>query len=174
MNQTRSQLVSQNYPPCQPDRYFSTCYPSSTTLLPALPICSLWLSQKFKHTNFQPVLPYLCSMTTRSRFCSWWGPKLKANLRARSLISVKAGSSFRPWGPCSCSSSVYTCVQQTWYIWEREERGGNRAKSRTFPSLPRNSKGLGMPSATFTLSFLLVHFPYILPLTAERAFTSAA
>lgn len=172
MNQTRSQLVSQNSPPANLNAT------SHYAILPPRPYSHLslyiafGLAKKFKYTNFQPVLPYLCSMTTRSRFCSWWGPKLKANLRARSLISVKAGSSFRPCGPCSCSSSVYTCVQETWYIWERE-RGGNRAKSRTFPSLPRNSKGFGMPSVTFTLSFPLVHFPYPLPLIAERTFTSA-
>lgn len=83
---------------------------------------------KFKRIDFQPILSYLCSMTIRSRFCSCWGPKLRANLRAKSLISMKAGSSFRSWGPCSCSSSVYNCVQETWCIWEREEQGGNKER----------------------------------------------
>lgn len=78
------------------------------TWSPALPV-----------PNLQPALPHLCSMTTRSRLWSCWGPKLKANLRARSLISMKAGSSVRPWGPCSCISSVYSCVPETRHIWKR-------------------------------------------------------
>lgn len=115
-------------PICQLIDSSQCAYPPSKTLFPALPYkgFGLALLRIFKNIDFQLILAYLCSMTTRSRFCSCWGPKLKANLRARSLISMKAGSSFRPWGPCSCSSSVYNCVQETWYIWEMEEQGGNR------------------------------------------------
>lgn len=116
--------------------------PPSETSLPASPVHRL---RKIQVPCLLPILPYLCSMTTRSRFCNCWGPKLKANLLARSLISMKAGSSFRPWGPCSCSSSVYN-----WDMAHGKGRNKIEQASTAFLSLSRNSKGLGTPSAVFT------------------------
>ena len=150
-------------------------YPSLQDQTSALPVHSLWLSPLRKiqvpSPDFQLVLPYLWSVTTRSRFCSCWGPKLKANLRARSLISPKAGSSFRPWGPCSCSNSVYNCVHEAWYIWDREEQVGREQDSIAF-SAQKCSKT--WDAICYFYSFFPPrHCPYPWPPTAETAITFA-
>lgn len=140
-----TQPVAQGYPLTHVTATPGPDDPPSETSLPAGPVHRVWKRQV---PCLLPILPYLCSMTTRSRFCSCWGPKLKANLLARSLISMKAGSSFRPWGPCSCSSSVYNCPGD---MAHRKGRNKIEQASTAFLSLSfRNSKGLGKPSAVFT------------------------